>query len=254
MYFGFRPAFLDLGRTVISYGVQLVLLTATLAVRDEARFRELMGIHLFHTGTFRGHTTRPNIRYRVVLVDKPAEEKATLVRQVEEIVGVGGGGGGRRGNSGPETSVIVFCGRTSDAESLAGQYGWHLYHAEVDSAEGKERRLEEWMKSGGVMVATNALGLGLDNPKVRYVFHFGTPRQLQEFSQESGRGGRDGLESQSVIVTRRPATGAVREGEEAKLINANATDYVRGIAGCRRIYLDGVMRRRDGWPYGSAGL
>jgi hypothetical protein len=53
------------------------------------------------------------------------------------------------------------------------------------------------------MAATNALGLGIDDPNVRLVMHAGMPRQLENFVQESGRGGRDGQKSESVVVIRR---------------------------------------------------
>jgi ATP-dependent DNA helicase RecQ len=54
----------------------------------------------------------------------------------------------------------------------------------------------EWISSSGGeagwMAATNALGLGIDDPNVRLVMHVGMPRQLENFIQESGRRGRDG--------------------------------------------------------------
>jgi superfamily II DNA helicase RecQ len=236
--FRFRPQFFDLGRTVISFGVQLIFLTATLAVRDEARFWELTGLDTFHTHIFRSRTTRRNIKYRVVLVDRPGEVRGTLVRLIDELM---------EGN--PKTRVIVYCGRTTEAKALAEEEDYHLYYADVGSIEDKARRMQEWMDSGGVMAATNALGVGLDIPDVRYVFHLGMPHELRDFAQESGRAGRDGLESQSVIVASRPAEskrqgqqrGLVPVREQERLEEAGVTEYVRGEAGCRRIYLDGVM-------------
>jgi superfamily II DNA helicase RecQ len=54
----------------------------------------------------------------------------------------------------------------------------------------------------GWMAATNALGLGVDDPNVRLVVHAGMPRQMVDFVQESGRGGRDGQKSESVVCIR----------------------------------------------------
>lgn len=193
---------------------------------------------------FRSRTTRRNIKYRVVLVDRPGEVRRTLVRLIDELM---------EGN--PKTRAIVYCGRTAEAEALAEEEDYHLYYADVGSIEDKAKRMQGWMDSGGVMAATNALGAGLDIPDVRYVFYLGMPHELRDFAQESGRAGRDGLESQSVIVASRPA-GSKRQGqqgqqrglasvrEQERLEEAGVAEYVRGEAGCRRIYLDGVMDGR----------
>lgn len=247
--FRFRPEFLKLGRTVISFGVQLVFLTATLAVRDEEWFRQLTGVDMLHAHVFRGCTTRPNIKYRVALVDRREEVTKTVVRLVGEIM-----------QNQPLTRVIIYCCRTNEVEGLAEELGCHSYHAQLDdgNAERKAKRMEQWICSSGVMVATNALGVGLDIADVRYVFHLGPPRHLRDFVQESGRAGRDGLESESVLVTLRPREAREEEADEPqhqgiasvqeKLKQADIAEYIQGKAGCRRMYLDGAIDGRTDRP------
>jgi superfamily II DNA helicase RecQ len=84
--FCFRPEFLKLGCMVISFGVQLVFLTAMLAVRDEEWFRRLTGIDTLHLHIFRGRMTRLNIKYSVVSVDRREEVAGAVVRLVGEII------------------------------------------------------------------------------------------------------------------------------------------------------------------------
>jgi ATP-dependent DNA helicase RecQ len=73
------------------------------------------------------------------------------------------------------------------------------FHGGISSEE-KNERLKQWMKTDrSVMVATNAFGMGIDCPDVRYVIHVQLPDNLENYFQEAGRAGRDGLYSRSII-------------------------------------------------------
>ncbi|KAK1957244.1 hypothetical protein LY78DRAFT_592745 [Colletotrichum sublineola] len=136
---------------------------------------------------------------------------------------------------------------------MAGALGCPAFHSKIDTTEGKAARLEVWRRGegreGGVIVATNALGLGIDVPDVRFVAHAGMPQRLRDFVQESGRAGRDGGRSVSVVVYSRASMEerrgqGKRGGQEEKQQREGSTrTFVSGEV-CRRVVLDEVMDGR----------
>ncbi|MGN0221941.1 MAG: ATP-dependent DNA helicase RecQ [Prevotella sp.] len=74
------------------------------------------------------------------------------------------------------------------------------YHAGLEDSE-KDRRQKQWLNGEyRVMVATNAFGMGIDKPDVRTVIHIDCPDCIENYFQEAGRGGRDGLPSYAVLL------------------------------------------------------
>lgn len=201
----FRPVMERLVGTMRAVPVQVVLLTATMPPSMEPELRIAMACSIWEV--VRADTTRREIGYEVVEVDEEEDSldvEITFRIKAEMRKWARDGNGELNGNE----SGIVYCLQKEWADDLCaflnvelGEHMCGVYHADL-SKEVRAAIYKEWQEGTvKILVATSALGVGIDYPHVRFVFHQGQSRSLMDFSQESGRAGRDGKEAQSVVFT-----------------------------------------------------
>ena len=81
-----------------------------------------------------------------------------------------------------------------------------VYHSKLQKAE-RERVHDRFMNEDvKIVVATNAFGLGIDKPNIRFVIHYDLPGSVEAYTQEAGRAGRDGIESTCLLLYRQSDT------------------------------------------------
>ena len=102
-------------------------------------------------------------------------------------------------------SGIIYCQTRKSVKEVAkklisNKISCGIYHGGMNSTE-RSNMLSAWLTEKiKVMVATNAFGMGIDKPNVRYVLHFEIPNSIEAYFQEAGRGGRDGKEANAIAL------------------------------------------------------
>ena len=128
---------------------------------------------------------------------------------------------------------------------MADQLGCDAFFSKQHDLDGILSRFRQ--TPGSVIVATNALGMGIDIPDIRSVIHLGQPRTILDYAQESGRAGRDGFPSEAIII--QPEGERVGYEHRPIWMRESAEERERVMAymcpmditsGCRRVILDGA--------------
>jgi ATP-dependent DNA helicase RecQ len=226
----FRPSYRQLDALVLKFpDTPRMALTAT---ADEPTRREILShLDIVEADAFIAGFDRPNIRYAIEEKDNPrAQLKEFLKRHEDE-------------------SGIVYClskRKTEETAAWLRDQGHDAlaYHAGMDKTarEANQRRFQRG--EAVIMVATIAFGMGIDKPDVRFVAHLDLPGSIEAYYQETGRAGRDGLPSETLmlygsedIALRSRFIAESDASDQRKHMERQKLDALLGLAetaGCRR--------------------
>ena len=232
----FRPDYRQLGTLRENRpDIPIIALTATATPRVREDIETELGLKdpIRVVGGF----DRPNLTYRVL-------PRLDLVDQAMAVV-----------SRYPSQAGIIYCIRRKDTESLARDLARKgvramAYHAGLGTHE-RDSVQESFLNEGiDVVVATVAFGMGIDRPDVRFVIHASLPKGVEQYSQETGRAGRDGLPSECLLLY----SGSDFQGWKGIMERSAQEAELEGVEGAMDELGGALNRLSELWNFANGGI
>ena len=208
--YDFRPDYLEIGKLRELVDAPVIALTATATPQVAEDIMERLGFK--DKFQIKSGFERPNLSY---IVRRTEDKLGQLLNICNSVDGTG----------------VVYVRSRKKTEELsaflsANGVSASFYHAGLGQQSRTDRQ-EQWKSDKiRVMVCTNAFGMGIDKPDVRFVIHFDVPDSPEAYFQEAGRGGRDGKRSFAVMLWN---SSDVKRLRQLETVSFPSLEYIEDI-------------------------
>ena len=186
----FRPSYIEIANIILNLKKRPIVTAFTATATEIVKNDIINLLKLSNPFTLTTGFDRQNLYFSV---ETPSDRKKYLLDYLENH---------------KNSSGIIYCLSRKNVDGLyeilkEKGYSVSKYHGGMsDSARVKNQNDFVFDKTS-IMVATNAFGMGIDKSNIRYVIHFNMPKDLESYYQEAGRAGRDGSNSECILLFNR---------------------------------------------------